>query len=176
MSVPGSREALRLFKAEYEFDAFVKEAGAKVEQLAERNSRFLELDGLYTFSRDELPKTEGRSPYALFAVRFGWRFVHPAQEGVALARENSASLTYVLKVATGTVTVALYPADSRSGDIKEHCIRVATGQFTANELMARLAQDISDLVAYGYVTAFAGAPTFGERLRVSWLRMTRDKV
>jgi hypothetical protein len=150
-----------------EFDVFLKTAPDELKRCTKNFERFKILERVYgattTFSDEDR-----------FQVNFQKRKMEvPDLDGSQLM-EKGAALVYSLN-AQGQVATMLYGARSNLARMEENLIYLRVGHYSAHQLRKMMRHDIKDLVAYAYFSTIDAEPTFGERMRVKFLRRFRPR-
>lgn len=167
ISDPFSKSYRRVFAATLEFEDFKKFASKHIGQIVDDNKRLKVLTDFIGYhirdsDEDTLQLTINKRPLRRRDPQEKW------------AVENGPTLLYS-KGAAGDIVVIVYPASSSVATAREDHLFLRIGQFSAHELKNFLKKDISDFAAYSHATIIDGDTTWGEWLRVLWLRFTRAK-
>ncbi|WP_333630738.1 hypothetical protein [Agrobacterium cavarae] len=150
-----------------EFDAFLKTVPHELKRCTKDFERFKILERIYGV-------TTSFSDEDRFQVNFQKRKMEvPDLDGSQLI-EKGAALVYSFN-ALGQVAVMLYGARSNLAKMEENLIYLRIGYYSAHQLRRMMRQDIKALVAYAYFSTIDAEPTFGERMRVKFLRHFRPR-
>ncbi|MBD8663040.1 hypothetical protein IFT59_07210 [Rhizobium sp. CFBP 8752] len=146
----------------YEFDAFVETARDELKRCTEDFKRFKPLEDAYGLTTSFSDKDR-------FQINFGKRKSDFRDMNGNMIIEKGATLLYSLGI-RGEVATMLYGANSDSAKMQEKLIYLRIGHFSAHQLRSKMHRDIRDLVAYAYCSSVDTEPTFGERVRVWFIR------
>lgn len=154
---------LRRFAQDIEFEHFKAWALKEVEALKDEIPRFKPLAQEYGFTSS----LSGDGTIQLsFVKRKMWRRDLDGKWAI----ENGSSLVYSL--GQHQIATVLYPSKSELASTHESLIYLRVGYYTAYQLRKRFRGDLKDWVAYAYVSSIDTTPTFGQWLRIWWLRKT----
>lgn len=157
----------RFRAAQIEFDYFRRHARGYIDRALEGNARFIQLRDSFSFYVVD-------SDADRLQIFFGQRSMFRKSADGKLAIESGLTLLYTLG-GDGSVAVILYPVASGIAKPIEDHLFLAIQRLTGHQLLARLKQDLAQLIAYGHVTSIDAAPTLGERLNIWWLRFAQPK-
>ncbi len=148
-----------------ESDEFLKTAKYVIERRLEDAPGYEELAPFIPHVVDTDPKLPG-----WLQVRFGSRAMGGRRtiEG-GIASETGPSLVYS-RGPTGEMAVIMYPIKSEVAAVMEDSIILRIGYYDYWDLYFGVRQDMRDLIAYAYVSSIDLKPSWGQSLRIKWLR------
>ena len=160
-----------------DFQVFFQNATGRIDTLKNSNARAQQLEPIYSFYVAPGSRAGGQN-HRVVDVFFGSRpidFYVSAGRRTAVS-EFGASLI-IERDDNAHVAVLLYPAYSDNRRPRESCILLRS-QMDPKELVCGsfLNTAWKDLMAYMEVTCLEGAPTWQQRWRIFWLRLTRSLV
>lgn len=159
---------LRQANAETEFRYFRSQIREEVKKLTSSNEDYAALKAAYGLS-------VSFNGYDQIQIGFGKRKLSVLDLDDNQAVERGAQLVYSLGRIGGHVATVLYPAHSPLGSASEEHIFIRIGSYSGLRLLAALPADLSDLARYAFVSGIETDPTFYDRCRIWWLRLTRAK-
>ena len=159
---PFAKSLFRRQAARIEFEVFQKKAEREIRAACVETPRFRALEQHFDFRVTiDHPDTVQAS--------FGHRSMFRKDLEGKVAFESGVCLLYSLGP-TGEVIVTIYPSKSSLAKVAEDQLHIGLDHFSAYQLLKRVKSDIRALVAYGYVSSLDAEPTWGEWLRIAWLR------
>ncbi|QKN14309.1 hypothetical protein HR059_07460 [Sinorhizobium meliloti WSM1022] len=147
-----------------ESDEFVKYARYAIQRALDETEGFAEFNELVDYRIDTDPKLPG-----WLQVQFGRRLLGRPDTDGRHASERGPSLVYS-RGPSGEMTVMMFPIKSEVASALEDSLSLRIGYYDYWDLYLGVRQDMRDLIAYAYVTSLDLKPSFGQRMRIRWLR------
>ncbi|WP_139015578.1 hypothetical protein [Ensifer aridi] len=152
-------------------DEFVRLGKYVIERRLGETPGFAELDPYVSHYVKTDPKIPG-----WLQVRFSNRPM-PGRRTIkgGIAIESGPTLVYS-RGPSGEMAVIMYPVKADVAEVTEDAIILRIGFLDYWDLYLGVRQDMRDLVAYAYATSIDLKPSWGQSLRVKWLRLTRRQI